>query len=212
VDLLELFEKSYQRLEQESVQYALCGGFAANLYRDENRFTGDVDYVLSSDDDEIKLSKSIITSFGLTPKALRLAELSQAPMMNKKQSPFVVVVGRDPDDKNAPGLDFLLSTNKWAETAIERAQHHRIEVEFGAVPVITREDVIIAKAIAANNKVRYKDLDDLQSILRSSEKIDYQYLCGQFDAHKLSLPRDLERNAPQALKVASKRNRRVLKI
>ncbi|MCB0322512.1 MAG: nucleotidyl transferase AbiEii/AbiGii toxin family protein [Bdellovibrionales bacterium] len=212
MDLSRLFEESFFRLEKENIPFALCGGYAANLYRSEPRVTGDIDYLISAGDRELELARTIIQEFGLEPRALRLGELTRAPMMSKRSTPYVVVIGRDPKDDEAPGLDILLSTNKWAPAALERAQHHQISVDFGEVPAITREDVLIAKAFAVQNSSRPKDLDDLESIFSSALKLDLEYLCGQLDTHKLFLPREIEKLAPTAARVASKRNRNLPKL
>ena len=205
--LQKLLEKACRRLEKETKAYALCGGLAANLYRPEPRFTGDIDFVISTGGGELSFAKSFIKDFGLSPRPIRLGELSRSPMMGKKSTPYVVVIGRDPEDDTKPGLDFLLPANKWVPKALKRASEHRISYGFAEVPVLSVEDVLLAKIFAVKDSRRAKDVDDVESIFAGSEELDLKYLCAELDRHRLSLPRDLEKNAPKAIAVASKRIR-----
>ena len=207
VTLELLLKETSLRLEKSATRYALCGGLAANLYRDQPRFTGDLDFVFSSDGNEFEFAVSFITNIGLTPFPKRLGELSKSRMMGKKSTPYLMVLGRNTSDKTKPGLDLLLPANPWADNAMTRAQDHRMQFEFAAVPTLTVEDVILAKLFALQDSHRAKDSDDLDSIFRSNSNLDSGYLCAELDRHQLSLPRELEGGAPKAVALASKRNR-----
>ena len=178
------------------------------LYREETRFTGDIDFIIKSDGNELSFATELLEELELTARPMREGELSLAPMMGKKQTPYLVVIGRNKNDKQAPGVDFLLSANPWVESALRRAQTQRLSYEFGEVPVITAEDVIIAKLSALKHRQRYKDLDDLESIFTHTKNLDESYLCGEIDRHRLSLPRELQKLAPKSVRIASKRNQR----
>jgi len=62
-------------------------------------------------------------------------------------------------------------------SAWKRAEHHEVDFGCGRIPVLTVEDVILAKRYAINRSVsRPKDLDDLQSIAEAEHEIDGKYI------------------------------------
>lgn len=55
--LSECLEKSVSILQQEGIPFALAGGLAASVYRNEVRVTADVDFVIDSDGDPVSKGK-----------------------------------------------------------------------------------------------------------------------------------------------------------
>ena len=210
---VELLEQTVHELEKLPCTFALAGGFAATFYRAEPRQTWDVDLLLKTEGNSILLAEELIRHFGMVPRRVTLAQLSQAPGHHKKSSPVAIVAGINEQSKNeqsktAARLDFLLAALPWVNSGLERAQYHRINFPFGSLPTIPIEDLIIAKTFScAQSTTRLKDLDDILSIFHSGNHLDLDYLTARFDALKLSLPREAERLAPKALAVASKRIR-----
>jgi hypothetical protein len=104
-----------------------------------------------------------------------------------------MVVGRKKGVVAGEGVDILLPAIPWVADAVRRAQHNRVDFGFGAVPVITVEDLILAKLYALNSaRLRAKDLDDLQSIYESGCDIDIAYLSGQMRSFDIRVPRAAE--------------------
>lgn len=201
MDLLKFLERIVKRLRKHDCRFAMAGGIVAAIFRKDLRATEDLDILLFANSDSEALAKEIIESFDLTAGVARLADLSRAPMPNKKSSPKVLVVGRKPHDETFPGLDFILPTMPWTQMAIVRAQEHCLDLGFGAVPCLTIEDLIVAKAYALkNDPTRFKDLDDLQSIFLGENEMDLSYLAGQMEHLGLALPKALKKQLPKSLR------------
>ena len=67
---------------------------------------------------------------------------------------------------------------------------------FAKVPVITPEDLIIAKCYALRNSPdRFQDLDDLKSIFQSRIELDRIYLRRQLSEMNLSIPDAVKKHA-----------------
>jgi len=103
------------------------------------------------------------------------------------------LVGRPEGDTPSAGVDILLPAIPWVEDAVSRAQLNAVDFGFGAVPVLTLEDVVIAKLYALRAKpLRVKDLDDLQSIFGADHEMDRAYVAGQMRRFGITVPREAE--------------------
>jgi len=207
-----LLKQASKILRRTNYRFAVGGGLAANFYRSDPRLTKDVDLLLLLDTPAKTQQAAIqlIKKLKLYPGLAKVSDLKRAPMMNKKGSPVVMVVGRKPEEPKAGGVDILLPQMKWVPKALERAQHNLIDFGFSRLPTITPEDLIIAKTFALHdNPSRYTDMDDLQSIFETNLALDLPYLCAQFERHRISLPKNLERTAPKGLQRISKAQRRL---
>ena len=201
-------------LEQSGTRYALAGGLAASCYRTEERTTKDIDIIIFTEGSLEDTAAELLTKLNLTPGYARQADLKGGPLfaIKNKSTPVYIVVGRNAKDSSIIGVDFILPTMPWATDALERAQQHRINMGFGELPIITVEDVIIAKLFSVGDKSdRFKDLDDLQSIFRAHHKFDYNYLNGQMLKFELALPEVLEKDAPEDLLWISKTVRKAIR-
>ncbi|MDI6864826.1 nucleotidyl transferase AbiEii/AbiGii toxin family protein [Thermodesulfovibrio yellowstonii] len=64
---MELFKKLFDSLNQEKVEYLLCGGIAVNLYGIE-RATADIDLVLRLDEENLTKFVKVVKKLALKPK------------------------------------------------------------------------------------------------------------------------------------------------
>ena len=196
---VELLKEAICLLQKHSCSYALSGGFAASLYRQEPRLTQDVDFTLVAKNitEAQKIATTVQSSLNLSSGKLTEALLIKAPQMNKKQSPVMSLAGRTKDKLS--GVDFLFETFPWAKIGVERALN--VNFKFAIIPTLTAEDLLISKAYTMTfHQVRYKDLDDFEQIAINQEiKLDYIYLAQQFEQLKLCIPRDLEKKVPKQI-------------
>ncbi len=202
---LERLEEVTKILRKTKGNFAVAGGIVANLFRPEPRLTQDVDLLLIAEQEREteELAVKILKKLGLHVGYARESDLRRAPMMNKKSTPVVMLVGRDKGQEADGGVDILLPRMPWVKSALLRAQHHLVDFGFAKLPTITLEDFIVSKAFALrDNPTRYKDLDDLKSILEGNREADIPYLASEFDRFSLSLPKELLHDLPKALRRA----------
>lgn len=188
---LKILKKASEILEQMECNYCLIGGHASSLYRSQERLTRDVDFALVAK----PLSKSrliaerVVSQLGLTPV------IGFIPHTGKEKiRKAICLITSSPRPNEAKGIvDILLPVLPWVVEAVERAQHNRIDLGFAAIPVITPEDMIIAKCYALQNSPdRFQDLDDLKEIFQFVKELDLEYL-----RHKMS---ELELIVPQLVR------------
>jgi hypothetical protein len=192
MSLRAYFESAVDELRKRNVPFAVAGGFAADLYRNEPRLTMDIDLALLVDHSELATARSILKSLGLKTGIARVADLAGGPphALKKKNTKPCIAIGRPADQPDGEGVDLLLSGFPWIQKAVHRAQHNLIDFGFGAVPCLTIEDVILAKCWAIQTgPLRAKDLDDLQSIYAGGQEVDDAYLAGQFSRFKIKPPK-----------------------
>lgn len=198
--LSEFFHSVIVLLEKKKVQFALAGGFVASIYRDQPRATQDLDFLLLSGENSEKKAQEILSELNLESLTLRKAQLEGGPMfaIKNKSSPVCIVAGRK---QNSIGVDFLLPTIPWVSEALERAQHNGVDFGFGKVPCITPEDFILSKLYSyENQKTRFMDLDDLQSVFQKKHSIDFVYLKTRMSKLNLKIPAILSSSVPDELR------------
>lgn len=200
--LFDLFPKAVQRLREREIPFAVAGGFAAGLYRNEPRVTMDVDLCIALDRDAETIAKKILTELHLIPGTIRAADLAGGPLfaIKRKNTPVVMLVGRSAGKTN-DGIDLLLPSLPWVRNAIERARTNLADFGFGPIPVLRVEDLILSKLVALQGKVRAKDLDDLQSIIDSNRELDFAYLRRQIQAMNLKVPSTGKELLPETLRI-----------
>ena len=193
-------------LQKHKLSFAVAGGMAASIYREEERLTKDIDFIIDGSGDLVQLSKEMISELGLRTLAVRKADLEGGPLfaIKKKNTAVMLLIGRDPD-KKAPGVDFLLPINNWVPRALERAKHNMLDWGFERLPTLTAEDVIVAKLISSKSKNREQDILDLRSIFRSECILDFTYLIARMKEFSLSLPMPVYDSSPIELQRASRR-------
>lgn len=201
--LAKFFTDVVKTLRKENLLFAVAGGLVASVYRESERLTKDIDFLICATSDTQKKAEKIIKAFDLTPTVIRKADLEGGPMFAiKRQSSLpMMVCGRSKTNPTKIGLDFILPEMPWFKNALERAQHNKIDFGIGAeVPALTVEDVIIAKLYALKNKPqRFQDLDDLQSIFSAHPDLDLAYLNNAFKESALIIPKELAAVAPKEL-------------
>jgi hypothetical protein len=198
-------------LEDAKVRYALAGGLAASIYREKERITKDLDFLILADIQTQDRAETIIESFGLTPFVIRKADMEGGPLfaIKKKDTPPYFVAGRAQGDASKIELDFILPAIPWFANALNRAELNRIDFGFAKIPCLTIEDIILSKFYAANNDSRrFTDLDDLKSIFEAKHELDLAYLSGQMQKLEFPVPKSIEDLAPKALSIISKKIRR----
>jgi len=208
MDLIKFFEKVVEALRDSNVDYALAGGLVASIYRENERTTNDLDFLIFSGAKTQELASSIIRQFKLVPHIIRKADLEGGPMfaVKRKNTTPYIIAGRAGKNKQGIGLDFILPDMPWFEEAIKRAGYNEIDFGFAPIPCLTKEDVIISKFYSLkNDQRRFNDLDDLKSIFQAGHKIDMPYICGQMQKLKLSVPDSLKDFAPGPILSTSKR-------
>ncbi len=202
-------------LQYEQIQFALAGGMIASLYRQEPRLTQDLDFLIFAEPNSIKVAQSIIKHFGLTPTLITKAELEGGPMfaIKRKSTTPYMVVGRGDAADTKIGLDFILPAIPWFAKAMARAIDNVIDFGFAKIPCLTVEDLIIAKVYAVNNSpMRFKDLDDLQSIFKASHELDFAYLVSELQKYNLKVSSSLKQVLPVALRKIFRKARHQTKV
>jgi len=194
MSLVKSLERILSALEKNSISYALAGGLAANLYRNETRFTNDIDFAVILDSADKHIIDNILSSIGLNSGEVREGDLLNLPFRRKrKRTEVQIIVGRNPENKAETGVDLLLKSIPWVEEAVQRAKQNCIKFSGYSIPALTLEDMIIAKLYAIKNSSRFKDLDDLEQFFLSNTNIDYAYLGGRMLRYKLPIPLEIKK-------------------
>ena len=215
---LKIMRQAVAALERSGVRYCLIGGHAASLYRSKERFTRDVDFALLADPATAskKAAEQIIRQLGMKPIVGPSRHGLPGNIANKAnkasrgggfvpthgQGPRIAMVTSAPVKGELTGIiDILLPTLPWVEEAIERAQANKIDLGFADVPVITPEDLVVAKCYALkDNPQRFQDLDDLKEIFESVDLLDLDYVDDALSRHRLKIPEVLGRSIPKRLR------------
>jgi hypothetical protein len=195
---LKTLRQAVAAFERLGCKYCLIGGHAASLYRSQARVTSDVDFALIAEplSDSRALAEKVIQEIGLTPM---LGFIPAGPK-EKARKAVCMVTSRPPLHESKGIIDILLPELPWLPQAVERAQHNKIDLGFKVVPVITPEDLILAKCYALNNAPdRFQDLDDLKEIFGNVTDLDLDYVRHNLVELKLEIPQLLKEFAPAKL-------------
>ena len=140
-------------LDSEGIDWAVAGAVAANNYRDQIRTTTDLDVILSLTDQNVQNVLDALHHYGWD--SIEVVE----DWLLRAQHP---VTGR---------LDVLVSQTEYEKGALDRAQTVTLD-ERHTCKTLTIEDVLILKLIAN----RYRDNDDVESILVTRPNLDWDYM------------------------------------
>jgi hypothetical protein len=111
-----------------------------------------------------------------------------------------MVTSEPPASELTGMVDILLPEVPWVLEAVGRAQDNLIDLGFAKVPVITAEDLILAKCYAVRNSPdRFQDLDDLKQLFQDVRDLDTDYLRRRFVELKLKIPEQIRQFAPDVL-------------
>ncbi|MDB5036824.1 MAG: hypothetical protein JWQ35_352 [Bacteriovoracaceae bacterium] len=200
------FEKVLALLKKSKARFALAGGYAASLYRETDRFTKDIDFILWTENNVIEDAKIILNRLGLEAHEVREAQLRGGPhhKMKTKSTPVWMVAGRSKSKQDVP-VDFLFHLFPWMLEALTRAQENQIDIGFGwRIPVLTCEDVLLSKFMALGDKSeRIDDLSDIQQIFKYSD-VDLNYLVGRMKKLHIFCPKSAEAFVPPVIRKISK--------
>jgi len=205
--LNEFLKSVSNALEIEKVRYALAGGLITSIYRLEERTTKDIDFLIFAQSNTQDVAAKIIKNFGLIPSIIRKADLEGGPMfaIKKKNTHPFIIAGRNINDPEKIGLDFILPQMPWFESALPRAEENKIDFGFGKIPCLTVEDIILSKFYSLkNDSLRFNDLDDLKSIFNAHHDLDLSYLTGQMQKFRFIVPDQIDRIVPNQLRLTSK--------
>jgi len=184
---LKILQKAVTVLEDEKCKYCLVGGHAASLYRSQERLTSDVDFAILAEpaSGSRKLAERVIKQIGLKPM---VGFIPHGPHEKPRKS--VCLISTSPKTNQTKGIiDILLPELPWVTKAVKRAQSNKINLGFASVPVITAEDLVVAKCYAlSNSPERFQDLDDLKEIFLNVKDLDYDYVRSELGHFKLVIP------------------------
>jgi len=202
MQLEALFKSAVSELSKLDLTFAVAGGLAAALYRDQPRLTMDVDISIFAKTHALQHAQQVMKALGLEAGIAREADLAGGPLfaIRKGNTKACMVVGRAADDASGIGVDILLPALPWVEDAVRRAQDNAMDFGFGPVPTLTLEDIILAKLFALRSaRIRAKDLDDLQSIFDAGHDINMAYLADQMRRFKTVIPKTAEAFLPDLI-------------
>lgn len=161
----------HEVLDGAGVQHALCGGLAANLYREELRATSDVDIAVVADGARVVELVDVFAAAGWKSEPYReQLRLSRA---------------------SHPRVDCIVATTDYERAAIERAVSARIEGR--SIKVLTPEDLVVLKLVAG----RARDYEAVAAIINSRGRtLDVAYIKGWLD--QFGMPEAWERALAEA--------------
>lgn len=196
---LQALKKTVAALQESQCSFCLVGGHAASLYRSRERFTGDVDFALVGKvaSRSRAIAEASVKALGLKP-VIGVIPLGKGEKARKA----ACMVTSQPEEGEVAGLvDILLPELPWVPAAVARAQHNIIDLGFAHVPVITPEDLIVAKCFAVRNAPdRFQDLDDLKELLTHVKDLDIDYTRRTLQIHGLAIPEPVQKFAPASLR------------
>lgn len=194
---LKLLQLVVEHLRQLPGCYAVAGGLAASFYRRKPRLTNDVDiaFCTGTVEESKTAAKNMLVQAGLKPAMGWIASGEAMP------EAIALVIGRLQNDEYESTVDLLLPVFPWVRQAIQRAQHNVIDFGFAGLPTVTPEDLILAKAFALSiEKNRFTDLDDIQALLHTDNRLDAGYLAAEFERLQIPFPQELKGALPNSLK------------
>jgi len=195
---LSVLKRTVATLSELPCTFCLIGGHAASLYRSQERFTRDVDFALigSPKARSRDVAENAVRALGLKPM------LGAIPVgRSERERSSVCMITSEPRDGEVTGiLDILLPDVPWVQEAVERAQSNLIDLGFAMVPVITPEDLIVAKCLSVRNAPdRFQDLDDLKRLFMDVKDLDFDYLRRRLHELSLTIPAAIHPFAPTSL-------------
>lgn len=196
---LQALKKTVAALSELPCRFCLVGGHAASLYRSQERFTKDVDFALVADakGKSRAIASQAIEKLGMKP----VAGFMVLGDTEKSQRALCMVTSEPPASELTGLVDILLPEVPWVLDAVGRAQDNLIDLGFAKVPVITAEDLILAKCYAVRNSPdRFQDLDDLKQLFKDVQDLDTDYLRRRLVELKQTIPEHVKQFAPDVLR------------
>ena len=198
---LAVLKRAVAALSEFPCTFCLIGGHAASLYRSQERFTRDVDFALIGVPKarSREVAERVVRAIGMKP----MVGVLPVGKSERERSSVCMITSEPRDGELAGILDILLPDIPWVQEAVERAQSNLIDLGFAMVPVITPEDLIVAKCLSARNAPdRFQDLDDLKQLFRDVKDLDFDYLRRRLHELSLVIPEAIRPFAPTSLVAA----------
>ena len=195
--LLRMLKRAVTLLEKTAARYCLVGGHAASLYRAQERLTRDIDFALVASNPRAsrEVAGNVIQQLGFRP----IDGFLPHGVGEKRRVAAAMVSAAPKGDEEHGIIDILLPELPWITEAVERAQYNKIDLGFARVPVITPEDLVLAKCYALKNSPdRFQDLDDLKAIFSAIKDLDLDYLDASMARLKVVIPEAVARFAPSS--------------
>ncbi len=187
-----------QRVQDSLPEFAICGTFASNLYRNEKQAWPRIDILTRR---EFFSETQALLDF--VPS--RLFEAADAVL--ERQDPRILSYRLDVPDLRDFQVSFWSEEFPWAESALKRANSFRAYVSTGRFPVLTCEDVILSYLyeleLLQDNSLA---LSDLEGIFAAEPEIDLAYLVAEMKRTKVSFPPLLKNVVPAILYRVSRQN------
>lgn len=168
----------HEVLDAAEVSHALCGGLAANLYREEVRATSDVDLAVAVGPARlVDLARTFIGKGWRAEPYWRRGEQLRLTR------------------RDLPRVDCLVATTDFERAAIDRAVP--VEIEGRELRVLTAEDLIVFKLVAG----RARDYEAVAAIINArAGGLDADYITGWLE--QLGAPEAWERALDEARREA----------
>ena len=146
-------------LDEQGIASALCGGLAANLYREDVRSTVDVDvYLVCTAPQLVQLARAFEAKDWTVHPAWQQAELLRL------------------EHKRYPRVDMLIATTEFEREAVLNGRP--VVVAGQELRVLEPEDLIVFKLVAG----RARDYGDVVAIINSSDgRLDEAYIARALD-------------------------------
>ena len=196
---LQALKRTVAALSELPCRFCLVGGHAASLYRSQERFTKDVDFALVAD---AKGKSRVIASQAIKKLGMKpVAGFMVLGDTERRERALCMVTSEPPASELTGLVDILLPEVPWVLDAVGRAQDNLIDLGFAKVPVITPEDLILAKCYAVRNSPdRFQDLDDLKQLFKDVRDLDTDYLRRRLVELKLTIPDQIKQFVPDVLR------------
>lgn len=157
---MNLYKKIFSKLEKANIKYLIVGGVAVNLYG-YNRFTGDIDIIITLDDENLDKLDKLMHKLGyIERQPINIKELGDP----KKLKEFIKKKGLKAFtfiSNDNPQLDLDIIVEESMDFDKYSKKKKIIKVWDIKLPVCHIDDLIKMKK-AAN---RDKDLIDLEALL-----------------------------------------------
>lgn len=156
-----IYERIFKTFQEQNIKYTVIGGIAVNLHG-YNRLTGDLDIIISLDEENIRKFINAVKDLGLIPRLpLNLDDLANETIRNnwineKRMLVFSVYNQKYPLEH----IDVKIDDNENIEHYIDSSI--LIEADDIKIPLISIDNLIKLKKMAG----RDRDLVDVQALER----------------------------------------------
>jgi len=149
LSLLDEFRQVITALNEEKIEYAICGGIAMAIHG-FLRTTVDIDIVILQEN--VQITKQVLNKYGYS--------IESNPMSFSKSDTIIHRITKlDPVSEDFLVLDILEVTNSMKEIWENRIQ---IDWTFGSISVIDKKGLIAMKK-KRNSKIDQEDIERLEA-------------------------------------------------